>query len=68
MSQQVPITVGFISKKLNEPLARVSYAIKSRGIVSCGRIGNLNFYSPNQISVIKKAIASLRPKAKAVRG
>jgi hypothetical protein len=45
-------TVGRIAEHLNEPLHRVEYAIKSRGIAPQGIAGNARVFEEDQVERI----------------
>ena len=46
------LTVGTIARRLNRPIHRVEYVIRSREIGPTGRAGNLRVYSEQAVETI----------------
>jgi hypothetical protein len=45
-------TVGEISRRLDEPIHRIDYVIRTRNIKPIGRAGNANIYAESDVSFI----------------
>jgi hypothetical protein len=45
-------TVGEIARRLGQPVHRVEYLIKARGIQPCGRAGNCRVFSEADVTRI----------------
>ena len=58
MSQATPVlpTVGEIARQLDEPLHRVEYVIRSRGIRAESRAGNCRVFSETAVNRIDSEI------------
>lgn len=54
MSPEIPSanTVGAIAERLNEPLHRIEYVIRARGIVPISRAGNARIFSDTDVQFI----------------
>ena len=54
MSTAVPVvpTVGQIARRLNEPLHRIEYVIRTRNIRPVSRAGNLRVFSEADVTYI----------------
>jgi hypothetical protein len=52
-------TVGRIVQHLNEPLHRVEYAIRSRGIEPSGVAGNARVFDDAQVEQIANALKAM---------
>ena len=52
VSQQPLPTVGEIARRLDEPLHRVEYVIRSRRIDEAGRAGNARVFSEADVNYI----------------
>jgi hypothetical protein len=60
-------TVGRICTQLNEPLHRVEYAIKSRGIEPVGTAGNARVFEADQVEVIASALREMDARREGTR-
>ena len=65
MTRSVPTvpTVGEIARRIDEPVHRVEYIIRSRNILPSGRAGNLRIFTDadvEQIATELRRIASRR--------
>jgi hypothetical protein len=55
-------TIGGIGRRLNEPLHRVDYAIKSRGIRPSAVIGNARVFTEDDVARIAAALRDIAAK------
>jgi hypothetical protein len=53
------LTVGTIAGRLNEPIHRVEYAIRSRGIEPAGIAGNLRIFNEDAIEQVATALREI---------
>ena len=53
------LTVGDIARRCGEPIHRVEYVIKARGINPAGRVGNLRVYSEADADRIAEELAEI---------
>lgn len=58
------MTVGAIAREIGVPRARVDYALEKGGIRERGRAGILRLFAPDQIPVIKAALATVRTRSR----
>ncbi len=56
------LTVGDIARRIGVPRAQVDYALDKGGIRERTRAGILRLFSPDQIPVIKAALATVRSR------
>ncbi len=49
-------TVGEIARRLNVPLHRVEYVIRSRGILPAAKAGNARLFTDEDVSVIRSEL------------
>ena len=56
------LTVGDVARRLEVPRARIDYAVTKAGIQERGRAGILRLFSPDQLPVIKAALATVRTR------
>ena len=59
------MTVGDVARQLGLSQSRVNYAIDKAGIRERGRAGILRLFSPDQVPVIRAALATIREKRSA---
>jgi DNA-binding transcriptional MerR regulator len=52
MLNQNVLTIGEIAKRLNYPIHRIEYVIRSRNIQPIQRAGNLRIFSPEDVEFI----------------
>jgi hypothetical protein len=55
-------TIGQIASRLNEPLHRVEYAVKSRGIEPCAVAGNARIFEEDAIDHVAAALRDIDAK------
>ena len=53
-------SISGVSKRLNEPVYRLDYAIKTRNIEPAGRLGIVRLFGEQQIVEIQKALQGIR--------
>ncbi len=66
MTVKRSLTVGVIAEKLNLPLHRVEYLVKSRNIQPVERAGNLRVFSPDVLDILREINSARQPTAMAV--
>jgi hypothetical protein len=52
-------TVGRIARRLNEPLHRVEYAVKTRGIEPVGIAGNVRVFEEDAVESVAAALRGI---------
>jgi hypothetical protein len=58
MRNRTLLTQSEIAKRLNEPIHRVAYVIRSRGIQPSGWAGNARVFSAGALEIIRAALES----------
>ena len=62
-------TIGAIARELNEPLHRVQYAIRSRGIEPEAMAGHIRVFSPDTVERVAEILRDIdREAARRQRG
>lgn len=63
MTPQRALTIGAIASELNEPVHRVQYVIKTRGIEPESVAGNIRVFAPETVELIAAILHEINRQA-----